>query len=165
MRKNNTNNTSELSFMVRDTTPVLSIKGSQIEKTDKKLFKGTIIKGFLKNRVVNFKGQKTPFKFIQLKEENGYISPQDIDIYIPMTDFTTDSNFVDKGNIEEEVKELKKNENKNLFITYGLPVLTGVLGYQIAKKMDFDTKNKIFLTLIFSFLGMIPNFNMKNKQK
>jgi hypothetical protein len=164
MRNKNNNNVSELSFMVKDTTPVLSIKGSQINKTDKKLFKGTIINGFLKNRVVSFKGRKTPFKFIQLKEENGYISPQDIDLYIPIEDFTIQSNFVEDKKIEEEVKELK-TKNKNLFITYGLPVLTGVLGYQIAKKMDFDTKNKVFLTLIFSFLGMIPNFNMKNKQK
>jgi len=164
MRNKNNNNVSELSFMVKDTTPVLSIKGSQINKTDKKLFKGTIINGFLKNRVVSFKGRKTPFKFIQLKEENGYISPQDVDLYIPIEDFTIQSNFVEDKKIEEEVKELK-TKNKNLFITYGLPVLTGVLGYQIAKKMDFDTKNKVFLTLIFSFLGMIPNFNMKNKQK
>lgn len=164
MRNKNNNNVSELSFMVKDTTPVLSIKGSQINKTDKKLFKGTIINGFLKNRVVSFKGRKTPFKFIQLKEENGYISPQDIDLYIPIEDFTIQSNFVEDKKIEEEVKELK-TKNKNLFITYALPVLTGVLGYQIAKKMDFDTKNKVFLTLIFSFLGMIPNFNMKNKQK
>jgi hypothetical protein len=164
MRNKNNNNTSELSFMVRDTTPVLSIKGSQINTTDKKLFKGTIINGFLKNRVVNFKGRKTPFKFIQLKEQNGYISPQDIDLYIPIEDFTIQSNFVEDKKIEEEVKELK-TKNKNLFITYGLPVLTGILGYQIAKKMNFDTKNKVFLTLIFSFLGMIPNFNMKNKQK
>lgn len=165
MRNNKNNNISELTFMVRDTTPVLLIKGSQINKSEKKLFKGTIIKGFLKNRVVNFKGQKIPFKFVQLKEENGYISPQDVDLYIPINNFEVQSSFIENEKIEEEIKEIKENKNKNLFIAYGLPVLTGFIGYQIAKKMDFDTKNKVFLTLLFSVLGMIPNFNMKNKQK
>jgi hypothetical protein len=159
-----------MSFVLKDNTPILAIKGSNVNETPKKLFKGSVIQGFLKTRVVDFNGEKTPFKFIQLKEESGYISPRVVDLYVPIADEFKTSSFI--GNEETKLDVVNKLQSeeikppkKNIFIAYVLPVITGVLGWQIAKKMDLDMKNKLALTTISFLLGTIPNFNLKNKQK
>ena len=160
----------EMSYQLNDTIPVLAIKGSEIKETPKKLFKGTIVKGFLKKRVVNFKGQKIPFKFIQLKDEGGYITTQGVDLYIPLDGFKSSS--FDAIPISTDLVTNKKEEDKavkpakkNKVIAYGLPIVTGILGWQIAKKMDLDFKNKIAVSIVCLLLGTIPNYILKNKQK
>jgi hypothetical protein len=169
-RKKNTSVSNEMSFVLKGNTPILAIKGSNVNETPKKLFKGSVIQGFLKTRVVDFNGEKTPFKFIQLKEESGYISPRIVDLYIPIEEGYETSDFT--GNKETKLDIVNKIQNeeikphkKNIFIAYVLPVLTGILGWQIAKKMDLDMKNKLALTTISFLLGTIPNYNLKNKQK
>lgn len=174
MRRTKRNNRSsisvEMSYQLNDTIPVLSIKGSEIMETPKKLFKGTIVKGFLKKRVVNFKGKKMPFKFIQLKDENGYISTKGADLYIPLDGFKS-SNFdsvpipTDLITDKKDEKETSKVVKKNNLIAYGLPAVAGILGWQIAKKMDLDFKNKIAVSIACLLLGTIPNYILKNKQK
>jgi len=172
-KRNRSNRSSvpiEMSYQLNDTMPILAIKGSEIRETPKKLFKGTIVKGFLKKRVVNFKGQKIPFKFIQLKDESGYISTQGVDLYIPLDGFKS-SNFdavpvpIDLVTDKKEDKEAGKTAKKNKLIAYGLPVVAGILGWQIAKKMDMELKNKIALSVVCLLLGTIPNYIYKNKQK
>ena len=160
----------EMSYQLNDTLPILAIKGSEIKETPKKLFKGTIVKGFLKKRVVNFKGQKTPFKFIQLKDEGGYITTQGVDLYIPFDGFNTSS--FDAVPVPTDLVTDKKEEDKavesaktNKLIAYGLPVVTGVLGWQIAKKMDLEFRNKLLFSAICLLLGTIPNYILKNKRK
>lgn len=169
-RKKNMSVSNEMSFILKDNTPILAIKGSSIKETPKKLFKGSVIQGFLKIRVVDFNGEKTPFKFIQLKDENGYISPRVVNLYLPITEEFKTSSFI--GNEETKLDVVNKLQSeeikppkKNIFIAYVLPVITGILGWQIAKKMDLDMKNKLALTTISFLLGTIPNFNLKNKQK
>ena len=174
MRRTKRNNRSsipiEMSYELNDTIPVLSIKGSEIRETPKKLFKGTIVKGFLKNRVVNFKGRKMPFKFIQLKNESGYLTTKGVDLYIPLDGFNS-SNFdavpipTDLITDKKDDKETGKTVKKNNLIAYGLPAIAGVLGWQIAKKMDLDFKNKIAVSVVCLLLGTIPNYLYKNKQK
>lgn len=169
-RNSKTSVSKEMSFQLNDTLPVLAIKGSEIKETPKKLFKGTIVKGYLKKRVVNFKGKKIPFKFIQLKEENGYITTQGVDLYIPL-DGIKISNFdavpvpTDLVTGKKEDDKVVKNTKTNKLITYGLPVVTGVLGWQIAKKMDLEFRNKLLVSAICLLLGTIPNYIYKNKQK
>ena len=51
-RKKNTSVSNEMSFVLKGNTPILAIKGSNVNETPKKLFKGSVIKGFLKTRVV-----------------------------------------------------------------------------------------------------------------
>lgn len=174
MRRTKTNSRSsvpiEMSYQLKDTLPVLAIKGSEIRETPKKLFKGTVVKGFLKKRVVNFKGQKIPFKFIQLKDESGYITTQGVDLYIPLDGFKA-SSFdaipvpADLVTDKKDEKEVGKTTKKNKLIAYGLPAIAGVLGWQIAKKMDLDFKNKIAVSIVCLLLGTIPNYILKNKQK
>ena len=169
-RKKNMSVSNEMSFVLKDNTPILAIKDSNVNETPKKLFKGSVIQGFLKTRVVDFNGEKTPFKFIQLKEESGYISPRVVDLYVPIANEFKTSSFI--GNEETKLDVVNKLQSeeikppkKNIFIAYVLPVITGILGWQIAKKMDLDMKNKLALTTISFLLGTIPNYNLKNKQK
>ena len=72
------------------------------------------------------------------------------------TDLVTDKKDEDKAG---------KSAKTNKVIAYGLPVVTGVLGWQIAKKMDLEFRNKILLSAICLLLGTIPNYIYKNKQK
>ena len=145
----------EMSYQLNDTLPVLAIKGSEIKETPKKLFKGTIVKGFLKKRVVNFKGQKTPFKFLQLIPLDGFNASSFDAVPVP-TDLVTDKKEEDKAG---------ESAKTNKLIAYGLPVVTGVLGWQIAKKMDLEFRNKLLFSAICLLLGTIPNYILKNKQK
>ena len=160
----------EMSYQLNDNLPILAIKGSELRETPKKLFKGTIVKGVLKKRVINFKGQKIPFKFIQLKDESGYITTQGVDLYIPLDGFKVSS--FDAVPVPTDLVTDKKEEDKagksaktNKLIAYGLPVVTGVLGWQIAKKMDLEFRNKLLFSAICLLLGTIPNYIYKNKQK
>lgn len=169
-KRGKTSVSKEMTYQLNDTIPVLSIKGSEIKETPKKLFKGTIVKGFLKKRVVNFGGKKLPFKFIQLKDENGYISTQGVDLYIPLDGFKT-SNFdsvpvpVDLVTNKKEEDKAVKSAKTNKLIAYGLPVLTGVLGWQIAKKMEMEFRNKVLISVLCGLIGLVPNYIIKNKQK
>ena len=71
MNKDGINNT--LQFILKETTPILELGAkSNIEESDKKLLRGTIIEGQLKTRIINYRGEKIPFKFIQL---NAGLSP------------------------------------------------------------------------------------------
>ena len=99
MNKDGINNT--LQFILKETTPILELgHKSTIEESDKKLLRGTIINGQLKTRIVNIDGQRIPFKFIQLKDKKGYISPQVVNLYIGKF-----ANFVDEPNEEEITNE------------------------------------------------------------
>jgi hypothetical protein len=156
MKKEGINNT--LQFILKETTPILELgQKSVIEESDKKLLKGTIIDGQLKTRMVNLNGERVPFKFIQLKDKKGYISPQVVNLYIGKF-----ANFEEAKNEEELTNETqpyrKPKKIKNTIITYGLPVVGGVIGYYIAKKMDADEKKMIGFVLFFGLLGFLPRY-------
>jgi hypothetical protein len=159
MKKEGINNT--LQFILKETTPILEFgDNSVIEESDKKLLKGTIIDGQLKTRLINYRGEKIPFKFIQLKGKKGYISPQVVNLYIGKF-----ANFEDSEVKEEITNETKPYQNpkkrNNLIINYGLPVLGGVIGYYIAKKTEADEKKMIGFILFFGFLGILPRYLYK----
>ena len=95
MKNDGINNT--LQFILKETTPILELGAkSNIEESDKKLLRGTIVNGQLKTRIVNINGERVPFKFIQLKDKKGYISPQVVNLYIGKF-----ANFVDEEKEEE----------------------------------------------------------------
>ena len=74
---------SNLSFKLKETTPILELKGSTINETDKTLIKGSIIEGKLSTRVVNLNGEKAPFKLIKIKDEKDkYITPKVVTIFV-----------------------------------------------------------------------------------
>jgi hypothetical protein len=158
---------NNLTFLLTETSPILQIKKGEVDESGKKLVKGTVIEGMLKTRVVNVKGQKTPYRFIQLKDKAGYISPQVVNLYI--------GNFanLDGNNQKKETdpvkgtaygqKSGKKKKLKNAIINYGVPVLGGFVGYKIAKKMGADTKKTVGFVLFFGLLGCIPRYMYKNK--
>ena len=159
MNKDGINNT--LQFILKETTPILELGAkSNIEESDKKLLRGTIIEGQLKTRIINYRGEKIPFKFIQLKDKKGYISPQVVNLYIGKF-----ANFVETEKTEEltnETEPYKKPKNiKNFLINYGLPVVGGVVGYMIAKKNDADQKKMIGFILFFGLLGILPRYLYK----
>ena len=105
MKKDGVDNT--LQFILKETTPILELtNNSKIEESDKKLFRGTIIDGQLKTRIINIRGKKLPFKFIQLKDKKGYISPQVVNLYIGKF-----ANFVQED-IEEDIIEEESTNNK-----------------------------------------------------
>ena len=156
MKKDGINNT--LQFILKETTPIYELgQKSTIEESDKKLLKGTIIDGLLKTRIVNIDGERVPFKFIQLKDKKGYISPQVVNLYIGKF-----ANFDNAENQEEITKETKPyqkpKKTKNFIINYGLPVMGGVLGYYIAKKTEADEKKMIGFVLFFGLLGFLPRY-------
>jgi len=138
MKKEGINNT--LQFILKETTPILELgQKSVIEESDKKLLKGTIIDGQLKTRMVNVNGERVPFKFIQLKDKKGYISPQVVNLYIGKF-----ANFEEAKNEEEITNETqpyrKPKKMKNVVINYGLPVMGGVI------------------VLFFGLLGFLPRY-------
>jgi hypothetical protein len=158
MSKYGINNT--LQFILKETTPILELGDkSVIEESDKKLLRGTIINGQLKTRIVNIDGQRIPFKFIQLKDKKGYISPQMVNLYIGKF-----ANFVDEQK-EESTNEIKpyqkQKKSRNLLIDYGLPVIGGAIGYFIAKKNNADEKKMIGFVLFFGLLGFLPRYLYK----
>jgi hypothetical protein len=156
MKNEGINNT--LQFILKETTPILELgEKSTIEESDKKLLRGTIISGQLKTRIINVNGERIPFKFIQLKDKKGYISPQVVNLYIgKFANFTETNN---KEEITQETEPYKKpRKARNFIINYGLPVMGGALGYYIAKKTDADQKKMIGFILFFGFLGILPRY-------
>ena len=96
MKKDGINNT--LQFILKESTPIYELgQKSNMEESDKKLLKGTIVDGQLKTRIVSINGERVPFKFIQLKDKKGYISPQVVNLYIGKF-----ANFVQED-IEEDI--------------------------------------------------------------
>jgi len=159
MNKDGINNT--LQFILKETTPILELgEKSSIEESDKKLLRGTIINGQLKTRIVNIDGQRIPFKFIQLKDKKGYISPQVVNLYIGKF-----ANFVEEPKQEEITNETKPYQKpkkvRNFVINYGLPVVGGTIGYFVAKKTDADQKKMIGFILFFGLLGFLPRYLYK----
>ena len=159
MNKDGINNT--LQFILKETTPILELGDkSTIEESDKKLLRGTIINGQLKTRIVNIDGQRIPYKFIQLKDKKGYISPQVVNLYIGKF-----ANFVDDKKDEEITNEKKPYQKpkkaRNFVINYGLPVVGVTIGYLIAKKTDADQKKMIGFILFFGLLGFLPRYLYK----
>ena len=159
MKKDGINNT--LQFILKETTPILELgQKSSIEESDKKLLRGTIINGQLKTRIVNIDGERIPFKFIQLKDKKGYISPQVVNLYIGKF-----ANFVEAENKEEVTQETepykKPKKTRNFVINYGLPVIGGAIGYYVAKKTDADQKKMIGFILFFGLLGFLPRYLYK----
>jgi len=156
MKNEGVNNT--LQFILKETSPIYELTNkSIIEESDKKLLRGTIINGQLKTRIVNIDGERIPFKFIQLKDKKGYISPKVVNIYIGKF-----ANFTESDNIEEITEETKPyqkpKKNKGLLINYGLPVIGGIIGYFVAKKTDADSKKMIGYVLFFGVLGFLPRY-------
>jgi hypothetical protein len=159
MKNDGINNT--LQFILKETTPILELGAkSSIEESDKKLLRGTIIEGQLKTRIVNIKGERIPFKFIQLKDKKGYISPQVVNLYIGKF-----ANFVDDQEQEEITEETKPYQKpkkaKNLVINYGLPVIGATIGYFVAKRTEADEKKMIGFILFFGLLGFLPRYLYK----
>jgi len=156
MKKDGINNT--LQFILKETTPILELGAkSNIEESDKKLLRGTIIEGQLKTRIVNIKGERIPFKFIQFKDKKGYISPQVVNLYIGKF-----ANFVDDQEQEEITEETKPYQKpkkaKNFVINYGLPVIGATIGYFVAKRTQADEKKMIGFILFFGLLGFLPRY-------
>ena len=159
MKKDGINNT--LQFILKETTPILELGDkSSIEESDKKLLRGTIINGQLKTRIVNVDGERIPFKFIQLKDKKGYISPQVVNLYIGKF-----ANFVDNQKEEEITNETQPYKNpkrkRNIVINYALPVIGGTIGYFIAKKTDAEPKKMVGFILFFGLLGFLPRYLYK----
>ena len=156
MKKEGINNT--LQFILKTTTPILEMgQKNTIEESDKKLLKGTIVEGQLKTRVVNVNGDRIPFKFIQLKDKKGYISPQVVNLYIGK--FAQFDDAETNEEITNEKQPYKKPKKlKNTLINYGLPIMGGVLGYYVAKKTDADEKKMIGFILFFGLLGFLPRY-------
>lgn len=158
---------NNLTFILKENAPILSIKKGEVDETSKKLVKGTIIDGMLKTRVVNIGGEKRPYRFIQLNDKAGYISPQVVNLYVgnfANLDGTkqTDSTPV-KSTAFGQKKKTTKAKLKDAVINYGVPVLGGVIGYKIAKKMGADTKKTVGYVLFFGLLGCIPRYMHRNK--
>jgi hypothetical protein len=158
------NNTT--SFIVKETAPILDVKSGKVEESSRKLLRGTIVKGMLKTRIVNMDGQKTPYRFIQLDDKKGYISPRVVNIYIGNFANLDGMSLKDSTPVKSTSfgeKSTRKNKAKNLIINYGLPIAGAVTGYQIAKKMGADQNKTIAYTAFFGLIGMIPRYIYKHK--
>ena len=159
---------NSLQFILTENAPILDIKGNHVEESSKKLVKGTIVKGTLKTRVISIGKNKQPFRFIQLNDKKGYLSPQVVNIYVgyfanldglnPKNDNTPirDTSF-------GQTSSRKTKNTKNFVINYGLPIAGGVVGYKIAKKMGGDDKKIFGYILFFGLLGCIPRYLYKKK--
>ena len=159
---------NNLSFILTENAPILSLKGNKVEDSGRKLVQGTIVNGLLKTRVVNIDGQKVAYKFIELENKKGYISPQVVNLYVgTFANYEGEVKSVDTTPVKDtalgEKDAVKRRSKKNYLINYGLPVLGGVVGYQIAKKMGADDKKTISYVLFFGLLGWLPRYIYKTK--
>ena len=159
---------NNLSFVLTENAPILSFKGSKVEDSGKKLVKGTVVNGLLKTRVVNINGEKVAYKFIELENKKGYISPQVVNLYIStFANYDGEAKNKDSTSVKEtafgEKNAINKRTKKNYLINYGLPVLGGVVGYQIAKRTGADNKKTLSYVLFFGLLGWLPRYINKTK--
>lgn len=156
---------TNLQFILTEDAPVLEIKSSKVEDSGRKLLKGTIVSGLLKTRVVNIDGDKNAYRFIELKDKNGYISPQVVNLYIGTFANLEGADKTDKSPVKKtafgEEKANNKRNKKNYLINYGLPILGGVVGYQIAKRTGADSKKTLSYILFFGVLGWLPRYIYK----
>lgn len=160
--------TNNLSFILTENAPILNFKGSKIEESGKKLIKGTVVRGLLKTRVVNIDGEKVAYKFIELENKKGYISPQVVNLYVgTFANLEGENNNVDKTPVKKtafgEDGAKQKRTKKNYLINYGLPIIGGIAGYQIAKRTGADDKKMIGYVLFFGLLGWLPRYIYKTK--
>jgi len=151
-----------LKFILKETSPVLEIRGGVVEESDKKLIQGTIVEGILKTRVVKIGKEKIPYKFIELKNKQGYLSPSSLNVYISkFANLEGGFKSKDIGDTKETAfgeKPTKKQKIKNIMVNYGLPIIGGYLGYQVAKKMQADNKKMVGYIAFFALIGMIPRY-------
>jgi len=159
---------NNLSFVLTENAPILSLKGSKVEDSGKKLVKGTVVNGLLKTRVVNINGEKVAYKFIELENKKGYISPQVVNLYIStFANYEGEAKNKDGTPVKEtsfgEKEAVKKRTKKNYLINYGLPIIGGVVGYQIAKRTGADNKKTLSYVLFFGLLGWLPRYINKTK--
>lgn len=159
---------NNLQFILTENSPILQLKGSKIESSGKKLIKGTVVNGLLKTRVVNIDGEKVAYKFIELENKKGYISPQVVNLYIgTFANYEGESKNIDTSPVKDTAfgeKDAKnKRTKKNYLINYGLPILGGIVGYQIAKRTGADDKKMISYVLFFGLLGWLPRYVYKTK--
>jgi hypothetical protein len=155
---------SYFDFILLEDAPILMLSGSKVKESDKNLLEGTIIRGSLKTRIVNVDKEKVPYKFIEIKDKGGFISPQVVNLYV--SDFVN----LDGKKKQEETpvrdtalgeKQGSESKRKNVLINYGLPVLGGIVGYQIAKRTGADMKKTVGFVLFFGLLGLIPKYVYK----
>jgi hypothetical protein len=163
MKEKGINNT--LKFILKEDTPILEIRSGSVEESDKKLIKGTIIEGMLKTRVVKVGKEKLPYRFIELKNKKGYLSPSSLNVYI---DKFANLDGEEKVDLEIDVKDTAfgekqkpESKTKTFIINWALPITGGFIGYKIAKKMDADDKKTFGYVVFFALLGMIPRFMYK----
>lgn len=157
-----------LSFILTENAPLLTLKGSNIEESGKKLVKGTVVEGVLKTRIINISGEKVPYRFIELKDKKGYISPQVVNLYVgTFANYNGEYKNLDKTPVKDtafgENSSNKKRERKNYLINYGLPIIGGVVGYQIAKRTGADNQKTLSYVLFFGLLGWLPRYVYKTK--
>jgi hypothetical protein len=160
MKGEGINNT--LFFILTETTPILEMGDNNIvEESDKKLIKGTIVQGQLKTRIVNMDGEKIPYRFIQLKDKKGYISPRVVNLYIgKFANFDNADLEQEKTTETEPYKNPKKG--KNLIINLGLPIGGAVLGFYVGKKMEAEPKKLAGYVIFFTLIGLLPRYLYKN---
>jgi hypothetical protein len=163
MKGQGINNT--LKFILTENSPILQIRSGNVEESDKKLIKGTIVEGMLKTRVVKIGKEKLPYRFIELKNKKGYLSPSSLNVYIDNFANLDGEETVD---LNIDVKETALGENKppqsktkTFIINWALPITGGFIGYKIAKKMDADNRKTFGYVVFFALLGMIPRFMYK----
>jgi len=154
-------------FILLEDSPILNIQGNNVEESDKKLVKGTIVEGSLKTRIVKLGDLKRPYKFVELKNKKGYLSPRVLNIYIGKFanlegELTNSENNGGDVSLNMYQKPPKKKGIKDIFINYGLPIAGGFIGYKIAKRMEADDKKTLGFVVFFGLIGLIPRY-MLNK--
>lgn len=157
---------NSIDFIVRETAPIFEVKSGGVEETDKRLIKGTVVKGMLKTRIVNMDGSKLPYKFIQLSDKKGYISPQVVDMYIgdfANVDGTKQNKDTPTKSTSFGQKSSKIAKTKNLLVNYGLPIAGAYIGYKIAVKKGFENKKILGYVAFFGLLGCIPRYMYRKK--
>jgi hypothetical protein len=155
---------SYFDFILLEDAPILTVSGSTVNESGKNLLEGTVVKGNLKTRIISIDGKKTPYKFIEINDKGGFISPQVVNLYV--SDFVNlDGKKKQKKTPVKDTalgeKQGSKAKRKNVLINYGLPVLGGVVGYQIAKRTGADMKKTVGFVLFFGLLGLIPKYIYK----
>lgn len=154
-------NKKYFNFILNEDAPVFSFSKGKINETEESLHQGTVIQGSLKTRIVNIDKNKIPYKFVEIKGNGGFISPQVVNLYVGDFANLDGSNIKDDTIVKKTaLGEAKGNslKRKNTLINYGLPILGGIVGYQIAKRTGAETKKKIGFILFFGLLGMIPKY-------
>ncbi len=147
---------SNIKYILNQDAPVLRFKGLNLENSGEMLSKGTVLEGDITEKLVREPRTKENYFIMVLRvgKTKDFVPAGVLNVFI--------DKYAQTNGMLKRDQRLNSNIHsrgwKHTALKYGLPLLTGTLGYIVAKKRGFGTAGKLFMTLGFIAAGTIPYF-------